>query len=80
MPSPWPVFIRPEKIDQMDLDVTSTLFIVGLIWFATVILAFQSARLSPEEKPRRGLDFLGMIVLVLLAAALAADTWYVDFL
>ena len=62
----------------MELGLTATFLLLGAIWTSTVTLAYLSARL-PTGQGRRQLAYLAlMILLLLLAAVLVADKWYID--
>ncbi len=64
----------------MVLGVTGTLFALAVIWLSTVVLAFRAARLSAEAKRGWLAHVLAILILVLIAAILVTDAWYVDVL
>jgi hypothetical protein len=62
----------------MELGLTATFLLLGLIWVSTVSLAYRSAKLSAEQSRRQTVYLALMIMLILLAVILVADKWYVD--
>jgi uncharacterized membrane protein len=62
----------------MELGLTATFLLLGLIWVSTVSLAYRSAKLSTEQSQHQTAYFALMIMLILLAVILVADKWYVD--
>lgn len=64
----------------MELGLTATFLLLGLIWVSTVSLAYRSAKLSAEQSRRQTIYLALMIMLILLAVILVADKWYVDLI
>lgn len=64
----------------MELGLTATFLLLGLIWVSTVSLAYRSAKLSAEQSRRQTVYLALMIMLILLAVILVADKWYVDLI
>ena len=62
----------------MELSLTATLLLLGLIWTLTVALAYLSAQLPMGQSHRRTVYLALIIILILLAAVLGADEWYAD--
>lgn len=62
----------------MELGLTATFLLLGLIWVSSVSLAYRSAKLSAEQSRRQTAYLALMMMLILLAAILVADKWYVD--
>jgi hypothetical protein len=64
----------------MELGLTATFLLLGLIWVSTVSLAYRSAKLSAEQSRHQTIYLALMIMLILLAVILVADKWYVDLI